>query len=57
MVSDSELETGAGSCATGASRPRQEVVVRTVREVSCNTWPTLTHTNYGQWAMTMKVKL
>ena len=34
-----------------------EVVVRTVREVSNTSWPTLTCTNYGEWSGTMKVKL
>ena len=29
----------------------------TVSEVSSTSWPTLTRTNYGEWAMTMKVKL
>ncbi|XP_066395986.1 uncharacterized protein [Miscanthus floridulus] len=28
-----------------------------VREVSGISWPTLTRTNYGEWAVTMKVKL
>ena len=28
-----------------------------VREVSGTSWPTLTYTNYGEWAVTMKVKL
>ena len=31
--------------------------MRTVREVSGISWPTLTRTNYGEWAVTMKVKL
>ena len=31
--------------------------MRTVREVSGTSWPTLTRTNYGEWAVTMKVKL
>jgi len=31
--------------------------VRTMREVSGTTWPQLTRTNYGEWAVTMKVKL
>ena len=43
--------------AAVAAQPRQEVVVRTVREVRGTSWPTLTHTNYGEWAVTMKVKL
>ena len=28
-----------------------------MREVSGTSWPTLTRTNYGEWAVTMKVKL
>ena len=28
-----------------------------VWEVSSTNWPTLTCTNYGEWSMTMKVKL
>ena len=40
-----------------AAQPRQEVVVHTVREVSGTSWPTLTRTNYGEWSVTMKVKL
>ncbi|XP_066374702.1 uncharacterized protein [Miscanthus floridulus] len=28
-----------------------------VREVSGTSWPTLARTNYGEWAVTMKVKL
>ena len=31
--------------------------MRAVREVSGTSWPTLTRTNYGEWAVTMKVKL
>ena len=31
--------------------------MRTVQEVSGTSWPTLTRTNYGEWAVTMKVKL
>ena len=31
--------------------------MRTVREVSDTSWPTLTRTNYGEWTVTMKVKL
>ena len=29
----------------------------TVREVNGTSWPTLTRTNYGEWSVTMKVKL
>ena len=46
------LEMGDSS-----AQPRQDVVVRTVREISGTSWPTLTRTNYGKWAVTMKVKL
>ena len=28
-----------------------------VREVSGTSWPILTRTNYGEWSVTMKVKL
>ena len=31
--------------------------MRMVREVSGTSWPTLTRTNYGEWSVTMKVKL
>ena len=31
--------------------------MRMVREVSGTSWPTLTRTNYDEWAVTMKVKL
>ena len=31
--------------------------MRTVQEVSGTSWPTQTGTNYGEWAVTMKVKL
>ena len=48
---------GDSSGAVVAAQPRQEVVVHTVREVSSTSWPTLTRTNYDEWAVTMKVKL
>ena len=51
------LEMGNSSGAAVAAQPRQEVVVRMVREVSGTSWLTLTRTNYGEWAVTMKVKL
>ena len=51
------LEMDDSSGAAGAAQPRQEVVVRAVREVSGTSWPTLTRTNYGEWTVTMKVKL
>ena len=51
------LEMGDNSGAAVAAQPRQEVVVRMVREVSGTSWPTLTRTNYGEWSVTMKVKL
>ena len=31
--------------------------MRTVWEVNGTSWPTLTRTNYGEWTVTMKVKL
>ena len=31
--------------------------MRTVREVSGTSWPTLTRINYVEWSVTMKVKL
>ena len=31
--------------------------MRTMRKVSGTSWPTLTRTNYGEWSVTMKVKL
>ena len=46
-----------GSEMGEAAQPRQEVVVRTVWEVSGTSWPTLTRYNYGEWWVTMKVKL
>ena len=48
---------GDSSGAAVAAQPRQEVVVRTVREVSGISRPTLTRTNYGEWSVTIKVKL
>ena len=51
------LEMGDSSGAVVAAQPRQEVVVRTVREVSGTSLPMLTRTNYGEWSVTMKVKL
>ena len=50
-------EMGDSSGAAVAAQPLPEVVVRTVREVNGTTWPTLTRTNYGEWSVTMKVKL
>ena len=51
------LEMGDSSEATVAAQPQQEVVVRMVQEVSGTSWPTLIRTNYGEWTVTMKVKL
>ena len=42
------LEMGDSNGADVAAQPRQEVVVRMVREVSGTSWPTLTRTNYGE---------
>ncbi|CAA0825368.1 Molybdenum cofactor sulfurase family protein [Striga hermonthica] len=45
---------GSGAYAS----PRQEVIIhRTVRDVGGANWPVLTRTNYGEWAVLMKVKL
>ena len=46
------LEMGDNSGAVVAAQPRQEVVVRMVQEISGTSWPTLTGTNYGEWAVT-----
>ena len=51
------LKMSDSSGAAAAAQPRQEIVVRTVREVNDTSWPTLTRTNYGEWSVTMKVKL
>ena len=50
------LEMDDSSSAAVAAQPRQKVIMRTVREVSGTSWSTLTRTNYGEWAVTMKVK-
>ncbi|CAA0841943.1 cysteine-rich RLK (RECEPTOR-like protein kinase) 8 [Striga hermonthica] len=45
---------GSGAYAS----PRQEVIIhRTVRDVGGANWLVLTRTNYGEWAVLMKVKL
>ena len=51
------LEMGDNNGAAVVAQPRWKVVVRTVREVSGTSWPMLTRTNYGEWSVTMKVKL
>ena len=55
MTDGSEMDDS--SVTAVAVQPRPEVVVRTVREVSGTSWLTLTRTNYGEWSVTMKVKL
>ena len=55
MMNGSEMGDSSGTAV--AAQPRLEVVVRTVREVSVTSWSTLTRTNYGEWSVTMKVKL
>ena len=55
MMNGLEMDDSSGTVV--AAQPRPEVIVRTVREVSSTSWPTLTHTNYGEWSVTMKVKL
>ena len=55
MMDGSEMGDNSGTAV--AAQPRQKVGVCTVQEVSDTSWPTLTRTNYGEWAVTMKVKL
>ena len=55
MTGGSEVGDNSGTAV--AVQPRPEVVVRMMREVSGTSWPTLTRTNYDEWAVTMKVKL
>ena len=55
MMDGSEMGDNSGTVV--AAQPRPEAVVRTVREVSDISWPTLTRTNYGEWSVTIKVKL
>ena len=55
MMDGSEMDDSSGTAV--AAQPRPEVIVRTVQEVSGTSWPTLTCTNYGEWSVTMKVKL
>ena len=55
MTGGSELGDNSGTAV--AAQPRPKVIVRMVREVSGTSWPTLTRTNYGEWSVTMKVKL
>ena len=45
---DGRFGVDDSSGAAVAVQPRQEVVVRTVQEVSGTSWPTLTLTNYGE---------
>ena len=51
------LENGDSSSVAVAAQPQQKVVVHMVREVNGTSWPTLTRTNYGEWSVTMMVKL
>ena len=55
MTHGSEMGDSSGTAV--AAQTRQEVVVRTVQEISGTSWSTLTRTNYGEWLATMKVKL
>ena len=55
MTDSSEM--GDSSVTAVAAQPQPEVVVRTVREVNGTSWSTLSGTNYGEWSVTMKVKL
>ena len=42
------LEMGDSNGAAVAVQPRQEVVMRTMREVNGTSWATLTRINYGE---------
>ena len=42
---------------TGGSEMDDSSGTTVVREISGTSWPTLTRINYGEWSMTMKVKL
>ena len=55
MTNSSKMCNNSGTAV--AAQPRPKVVVRSVWEVSDTSWPTLTRTNYGEWSVTMKVKL
>ena len=55
MTGGSEMGDSSGTAV--AAQPRQEIIVCTVQEVNGTSWPTLTRTNYGEWVVTMKVKL
>ena len=55
MTGGSEMGDSSGTAV--AAQPRLEIIVRIVREVSGTSWSTLTRTNYGEWSVTMKVKL
>ncbi|CAA0813557.1 Unknown protein [Striga hermonthica] len=56
MASQNVASMVQGSGADAS--PRQEVIIhRTVRDVGGANWPVLTRTNYGEWAVLMKVKL
>ena len=55
MTDGSELGDSSGTVV--AAQPRPKVIVRTVREASDTSSLTLTRTNYGEWSMTIKVKL
>ena len=55
MTDGSEMGDSSGTAL--AAQPRPEVVVRTIRKVSGTSWSTLTRTNYGEWSVTIKVKL
>ena len=55
MMNGSEMGDSSGTAV--AAQPQSEVVVRMAWEVSNTSWPTLTRTNYGEWSVTIKVKL
>ena len=55
MMDGSEMSDSSDTVVV--AQPRQEVIICMVREVSGTSWPMLTRTNYGEWSVTMKVKL
>ena len=58
MEGDGSQGGGKKSLRQSRSLVRLEVVIqRVVRDVGGANWPVLTRTNYGEWSVTMKVKL
>ena len=58
MEGDDSQGGGEKSPRQSRSPVRREMVIqRTMRDVGGANWPVLTRTNYGEWSLTMKVKL